>query len=333
MHPYHPFRNHLDRNQQSHHDKVDKLNLEPTPIGPSGIDVVDRISLETSPLVREKDVDATIKCLGPLIANLQMLPLQNEEGMDGATSAGLSSASHKQNRSERAPYELADATTTTTYEEEYVVILNDLTTSAHSLPSSIRPERRISSTEISFDDLSIASSTNSRADSVVALRQSQTDKWNQRYQELVEFRERHGHCLVPLNFPENPTLAHWIKRQRYQYSQKYERKRSTMTDERESTLEKLGFIWDSHAASWEDRYDELLAFKDIFGHCNVPSLYPQNPKLSIWVKCQRRQFKLYSSGKRSSNISRERICKLLHLGFVFDPRGTMGQRSPSSTSL
>lgn len=94
-----------------------------------------------------------------------------------------------------------------------------------------------------------------------------------------------------------------------------------MVDARESILNKLGFIWDSHAASWEEGYNALLAVKDLFGNCHVLAPFPENLKLTVWIKRQRRQFKLYSKGKRSS-LSRERIDKLLHLGFVFDPRGT-----------
>jgi hypothetical protein len=27
---------------------------------------------------------------------------------------------------------------------------------------------------------------------------------------MVAFREKYGHCLVPLNWPANPSLAHWV---------------------------------------------------------------------------------------------------------------------------
>ena len=34
--------------------------------------------------------------------------------------------------------------------------------------------------------------------------------------------------------------------------------------------------------TWYERYNELLAFKDKTGHCNVPQKYPPNPSLGIW---------------------------------------------------
>ena len=61
-------------------------------------------------------------------------------------------------------------------------------------------------------------------------------------------------------------------------------KMSTMTDERVVLLEKIGFIWDSHAAAWAEKLHELKDYVRKHGHCNVPSTYPVNPQLATWVK-------------------------------------------------
>ena len=189
-----------------------------------------------------------------------------------------------------------------------------------NLSRPLKRQKRQISTDGSLYSQSISGrSESSRSNNNSHNRSSQRELWIQRYQEMVEFRDKYGHCLVPLNWPENQSLSHWVKRQRYQYSVKMEGKHSTLSDERERALEQLGFIWDSHAAAWEERWNELRQFKESNGHCNVPANYPENPQLSIWVKCQRRQFKLLSSGKKS-NISPSRISRLLQLGFVFSPR-------------
>ena len=152
------------------------------------------------------------------------------------------------------------------------------------------------------------------------------EQWNAKYEELVTFKKHHGHSNVPLEFAENPSLSHWVKRQRYQYGLKVEGKHSTLSNERQELLNSLGFVWDSHAASWDLRYEELLQFKERYRHCNVPTKYPQNPQLAIWVKCQRRQYKLHERG-RKSNITPDRVQKLLDIGFVFHPRGRNTNRS------
>jgi hypothetical protein len=190
------------------------------------------------------------------------------------------------------------------------------------------PQRsRISSVTTSADDpvadmaFSADRSTSSSQGSGLSL--TRLDQWNDRFQELADFRQKHGHSLVPHSHPESPSLSLWVKRQRYQYKLHREGKHCTMTDEREATLEQLGFVWDSHAATWDERFSELSAFQSECGHCNVPTSFPANPQLAVWVKSQRRQFKLFVSG-RKSYMSKERKIQLSRLGFVFNPRKLKG---------
>lgn len=49
-------------------------------------------------------------------------------------------------------------------------------------------------------------------------------------------------------------------------------------------LEDMGFVWDSHNASWESKFNELCHFKQVHGHSFVPTMYPQNPQLAAWIK-------------------------------------------------
>ena len=157
-------------------------------------------------------------------------------------------------------------------------------------------------------------------DSVTAsFRNYQADMWQDKLEQLKMFRENHGHCLVPHNWSKNVALAQWVKRQRYQFKLKQEGRHSTLTAERQKILDELGFIWDSHRAIWEERLNEIREFKERYGHCNVPSHFPENNTLSVWVKSQRRQYKLFFRGQPST-MTRERIQKLSDVGFVWDPR-------------
>ncbi len=116
-------------------------------------------------------------------------------------------------------------------------------------------------------------------------RHYQSEHWIERFADLIQFRQEYGHCFVPHNFRANPALAKWVKRQRYQYKLKHEKKHSTLTDEREACLQSMGFVWDSHRAIWEERYRMLWHFRETRGHSNVPSNY-HNKGLAIWVKCK-----------------------------------------------
>lgn len=153
----------------------------------------------------------------------------------------------------------------------------------------------------------------------LSFRAYQAENWTEKFEELIEFRAQHEHCNVPNSFPENMALAQWVKRQRYQYKLKLDKKRSTMSDERIQALEEVGFVWDSHRAIWDERFQELLDFKAVNGHCNVPSRYTANRQLAIWVKRQRRQYKFYTE-KRPSSMTMERIHRLEMIDFEWDLR-------------
>jgi hypothetical protein len=202
------------------------------------------------------------------------------------------------------------------------LVFSSLPTSATVTPHM--PQLVIGSTD------AVSTSTHRKADkqSSSSFRVSQVDLWNARFDELLGFHRQHGHCLVPLKYVNNLSLSHWIKRQRYQYRMKETGKHSTMTDERQAALETVGFVWDSHAAGWEEKWEELRDFKETHGHCNVPKTFRPNQRLAVWVKSQRRQFKVFwQEGKTTTaNITKERIEKLLHLGFDFNPRQSGGKR-------
>lgn len=63
-----------------------------------------------------------------------------------------------------------------------------------------------------------------------------------------------------------------------------EGKLSAMTNDRVKALEEIGFVWDSHAAAWQERLQELKKFRRVHKHCNVPTNYSENVALARWVK-------------------------------------------------
>jgi len=153
----------------------------------------------------------------------------------------------------------------------------------------------------------------------VRFRAYQAEQWDLRLEDLQEFRRIHQHCSVPYDYPPNPTLARWVKRQRYQYKLFKEGQASAMTERRSRALESIGFVWDTYSAAWERRISELRAYSQENGDCNVPATYQANKKLAAWVKCQRRQYKLFQEGK-SNTLTPERIEALNRVGFYWELR-------------
>ncbi|KAG7359229.1 helicase domain protein [Nitzschia inconspicua] len=143
---------------------------------------------------------------------------------------------------------------------------------------------------------------------------SASDRWNDRYQDLKAFVKKHGHCHVPIKYKDNILLSRWIKRQRYQWKLKVEKKQSSLTDARQVKLEKLGFLWDVRSIIWDTRYQELVEFHKRHGHCNVSINCKDFPKLGTWVKCQRRQHCLMISGHKT-HMTPSRVHLLQKIGF------------------
>ena len=98
-----------------------------------------------------------------------------------------------------------------------------------------------------------------------------------------------------------------------------------MTLERAQILEAAGFVWDLQGSAWNERLEELKQFKLENGHVNVTHS-EKFPKLSTWLKCNRRQYKLFHLGQ-PSNITPERIRLLDELGLRWEMRGAKRRMS------
>jgi superfamily II DNA or RNA helicase len=136
--------------------------------------------------------------------------------------------------------------------------------------------------------------------------------WDERYGELVAFKEREGHCNVPEPYEDNPALGRWVRNQRSRV------KAGSVAPDRVARLDALGFVWEPREALWDEVYLHLTQFKAQEGHCDVPASYPEDPSLSTWVDSQRQN-------ERSGKLSNERRRKLEELGFRWDPRAASWQ--------
>eukprot|EP00956_Cyclotella_meneghiniana_P044435 scaffold318161_cov89-Cyclotella_meneghiniana.AAC.1 len=164
------------------------------------------------------------------------------------------------------------------------------------------------------------------------------------FQQLKEYKARHGDTLVPASYPENPSLGHWVDNNRQAYRMRLEFEESCvngtgieprgkrrkfimmMTDEKIAALESIGFVWSALDKAWNIRYEELLQYKKENGNALVPHIYPQNEQLGMWVHKQRRNYKVYKQQLNNklnvettdTSLSHERVHKLNQAGFVWD---------------
>eukprot|EP00585_Thalassiosira_rotula_P016916 CAMPEP_0196192560 /NCGR_PEP_ID=MMETSP0911-20130528/49083_1 /TAXON_ID=49265 /ORGANISM="Thalassiosira rotula, Strain GSO102" /LENGTH=282 /DNA_ID=CAMNT_0041464753 /DNA_START=226 /DNA_END=1074 /DNA_ORIENTATION=- len=66
--------------------------------------------------------------------------------------------------------------------------------------------------------------------------------WGERYEELLEFKEEHGHVIVPQN---SGPLGTWVKEQRTGYRKMKAGEKSPMTTEKALKLSEIGFVFDA----------------------------------------------------------------------------------------
>mmetsp|Transcript_8179 Transcript_8179/g.14953 ORF Transcript_8179/g.14953 Transcript_8179/m.14953 type:complete len:590 (-) Transcript_8179:233-2002(-) len=142
--------------------------------------------------------------------------------------------------------------------------------------------------------------------------------WEKRYNELIEFKRIHSHCEVPQNYAENASLGTWVNKQRMEHKSRIEGNSSSLNDTRLERLQLIGFRWAKRKgqASWNEKFNELVAYEAKFGDCHVPTKYKDNTALGRWVSTQRAEYRKYQEGRRTS-MNADKIRRLEGIGFAW----------------
>ena len=133
-------------------------------------------------------------------------------------------------------------------------------------------------------------------------------QWELGYQNLVEFRNQHGHCNAPqrCTTPTGFLLGTWVTSQR--------QRRQTMSEDRRERLDQLGLNWEPRDEAWDEGFRNLEGFIKLGGDIRVPAQHvlPNGYALGRWVSKQRAIF-------RSGRLPNERRLRLDSLGFSWYP--------------
>lgn len=111
--------------------------------------------------------------------------------------------------------------------------------------------------------------------------------WMDRLAKWKEFVHNNGHQRIPLE-PESPRftpelgfIARWANTQRVQA------RKGMLKDWRFKQLKEAGFLFEPQDTYWNRKYEELVKYKNIYGHSNVPKQDAEYSKLGKWVGEQR----------------------------------------------
>ena len=170
-------------------------------------------------------------------------------------------------------------------------------------------------------------------------------KWEQRYDELKEYKSIKGNSNVPQSYQENPGLGRWVRRQRVDYANIVSRSLSQsiadacldgcddLTRYRIRKLVDVAFVFDLKNYIWYKRLGELKEFNQMNGHVRVPQHYTKGErwyKLGLWVRNQRAMYnRLMNMDSNVPNspdgdgftynfLTEERIQLLNDVGFCWD---------------
>eukprot|EP00803_Ostreobium_quekettii_P008369 evm.model.scf_648.3 EVM.evm.TU.scf_648.3 scf_648:22258-26753(-) len=126
------------------------------------------------------------------------------------------------------------------------------------------------------------------------------------YEVLLKYKEEHGHCKVPQNYPGG--LGKWVSRQRVKW------KCGVLDVEAYHQLCAVDFVFDADEHTWTQHFKDLCDFHDRHGHCDVShsdqDAAVKYPGLADWVSLQRHTHK-------RGRLPEDRRRRLSGLGFTW----------------
>jgi len=158
------------------------------------------------------------------------------------------------------------------------------------------------------------------------LRKDETheDAWNQNFDLLREFHQKHGNYCIPYNFQvDSVRLGAWVSRQRQYHKKLMEGKgKAFITQERIDRLSSIGFEWSCRAevqdAAWYQNFKLLRTFHRREGHFRVPYYdVVESVRLGVWVSRQRSYYKRLKEGQDKAYITQEHIEQLNSIDFAW----------------
>jgi len=108
-------------------------------------------------------------------------------------------------------------------------------------------------------------------------------------------------------------LGNWVSTQRNLYKLKVkEGQTNALTEERIKRLDKIGFVWNIHELSWNDKFTKLR--ESGYDGKNITRL---SPDLATWLSTQRAE-KRYKTLNLQNTLTNEREFKLDSLTFDWE---------------
>ena len=109
------------------------------------------------------------------------------------------------------------------------------------------------------------------------------EKWNEMFQRLIAYKEKHGDCNTPYSYCRDKALGKWVCHQRSAL------KNAPLNDPKRRQLVSIGFVWKNARLDWDEMFEKVVAFRNLHGHCKVTRTYSKDRQLIKWVENQSRR--------------------------------------------
>jgi len=150
--------------------------------------------------------------------------------------------------------------------------------------------------------------------------------FDQHFKDLMDFKDNFGHTNVPKSKPgKYQPLGDWCNNVRMSYKkiQARETPHFKLTEEHIRQLEDAGFKWSLSAYStFDERYAELMRYKEKFRHCNVPrSKSGEYQSLGSWCDNLRSSYKKIQKRQTPhTKLTEDHIRQLEDADFIWSLR-------------
>jgi len=153
-------------------------------------------------------------------------------------------------------------------------------------------------------------------------------KWDEKFQELLMYKERNGHMsFSPCNIKNDEfiSIRYWVRKIRKEYQKLQSGKESTLTAMQMKRLSDIGFDFNphgingnkSHKERWESRLQALKEYKARKGDFTLNER--EDPKMYHIILNIRKAYKAREKGAKNG-LTDERIAQLEEIGFDFTRR-------------
>lgn len=137
-------------------------------------------------------------------------------------------------------------------------------------------------------------------------------KWNvldeefeEKIQELLEYKAEYGDLLVPRRYAENPKLANWVHRIRNP------KDKALLSEYKLNKLNEIGFVWSIEDYNWNLKFEELSNYYKEINYKGGKIEKYSIKSLGDWSNRQRVAY-------RKGRLSEERIRKLKSINFMLE---------------